>query len=165
MDINTIEYILDNIAIVIEFLAFFSLLVAICVFIIFLFGFINKYDRYIKEIRAEGKTKRKGPLIETIYYVVLIASVILVCLYSLTKIPNLNTESMIMSIFTLAVIGNFFYDNFNFVHGKKFSKSSFNYDYLIDTLTKWNNLFKQILITFSYVLAFLFLLFISIRFF
>lgn len=161
MNIHAIQYIIDNINIALEFLSFFFIIVAVSIFTMFLILFINKYDNYKKRMISKGKNTKKGPLFYTIFYVILISSSILVLLYRLIKFPNANTEPMLGTIFILVIAGKFVYDNFNFVNEKN-PDIFLDYDYLINTLTRWNNLFKQILIMFFYLLVFLFLLFASV---
>lgn len=160
MDYGTLNFILENIAIVIEFLSFVSLIVFILIFVGFFVGFIQKYIRYIDYVEAEGKERKKGPLIETIVYVVMLIGIIFLLFNGFTRIPNFGNDSPIFIFFILAIVGKFIYDNYNFVNEKNDkSQISFNYDFLIKTLTKWNELFKQVSITVLYLLLILFLLF------
>ena len=166
MDYGTLNFILENIAIVIEYLSFVSLIVFILIFVGFLIGFIQKYIRYIEYVEVEGKKRKKGPLIETIVYVVMSIGIIFLLFSGFTRIPNFGDDSPIFLFFILAIIGKFIYDNFNFVNEKNDkSQTSFNYDFLINTLSKWNELFKQVSITILYLLLFLFLIFSIFRFF
>lgn len=166
MDYGTLNFILENIAIVIEFLSFVSLIVFILIFVGFFVGFIQKYIRYIDYVEAEGKERKKGPLIETIVYVVMLIGIIFLLFNGFTRIPNFGNDSPIFIFFILAIVGKFIYDNYNFVNEKNDkSQISFNYDFLIKTLTKWNELFKQVSITVLYLLLILFLLFSLFRFY
>lgn len=165
MDYGTLNFILENIAIVIEFLSFVLIIVYILIFVGFVIGFIQKYIKYIDHVEAEGKERKKGPLIETIIIVLLLIVIILSLFYGFTRIPNFKNDSLIFLFFIFAIVGNFIYDNFNFVNEENKSQISFNYDFLIKTLTKWNELFKQVSITILYLLLFLFLIFSLFRFF